>query len=464
MFFRFNLHPLHIPLILLIASYSLLVTFLPAEAVSFNPHYIISDQELTDYQSLNENSIQDFLRGKSGALGLYKTTGLDGQTKSATEIIYQASQKHKINPQVILTLLQKEQSLIENPNPSWSDFDWATGFGVCDSCSKEDPKIAKFKGFAKQIDKAAEIFRWYLEEYKKNTSSWLYQVGRSYQIDGHQVTPLNLATACLYNYTPHWNGNFNFWKIWNKWFAKIYPDGTLLQEKNQPGVWLIQWGKRRPFINRAAFLSGWNPKKIIQVERVDLERYEIGPSIKFPNYSLLRSPGGTVYFLVNDQRRGISSQEVFRKIGFNPEEIIDLDWDEIDDYPEIDPITLSSSYPTGALLQDKTTGGVWYVKNGIKQPIIDRVILRINFSSYPIIPADPSELAKYPSQSPIKIKDGELVTSPQTSMIYVISAGEKLPILSPSSFIALGYKWENVINVPNNVLQLHPTGSSIKLF
>lgn len=435
----------------------------PLQAVSFNPHYIISDQELTDYQSMGQNLIQKFLENKPGALASYQTTDLKGLIKSSSEIIFRASQDHKINPQVLLVLLQKEQSLIENSKPSWRNFDWATGFGVCDSCSTEDPKIAEYKGFAKQIDNAAAVFRWYLEEYEKNSSPWLYQVGRTYQIDAYQIIPLNQGTACLYNYTPHYHGNFNFWQIWNKWFAKNYPDGTLLQEKGQPGVWLIQHGKRRPFLNQAAFLSGWNPKKIVQISRTDLEKYEIGAQIKFPNYSLFRSPSGTVYLLIDGQRRGIASREVFQKIGFNPEEIIDLKWDELADYSEIEPITLSSIYPTGALLQDKITGGVWYIKNGIKQPIIDRSILKINFSLQPLLPEDSLTLANYPSLSPVKIKDGELVTSPQTSMIYVISSGEKLPIPSPSAFVRLGYKWENVISVPDKVLQLHPTGLPVDL-
>ena len=459
-------------LFLLLLSFQLLAFGSPAQAVSFNPHYIISDQEFTDYQSMSRESIQKFLEGKSGQLAYYQEKDIDGIMRFSSEIIYNASQKYKINPQVILALLQKEQSLIENPNPSQHNWDWATGFALCDSCNSDNPVLIKYKGFPIQVEKAAGVFRWYLDEYKNNTSDWLFQAGQTYNIDDYQITPLSFATACLYNYTPHYSGNWRFWQLWNKWFAKIYPDGTLLQEKNQPGVWLIQFGKRRPFLSRAAFLSGYDPKKIIQVDRVDLERYEIGSKIKFPNYSLLRSPAGTVYLLVDGERRGIVSQEVFRKIGFNPEEIIDLTWQELDDYPEKEPIAFESIYPTGALLQDKTTGGVWYVKNGIKQPIIDRIILKINFKNQPIIPIDPSELANYPSQSPIKIKDGELITSlpstlpmagveknsPQTLLIYVISDGEKLPILSPSAFTKLGYKWENVIKVPDKVLQLHLTG------
>lgn len=433
------------------------------QAANFNPNYIISDHELTDHQTMNLASIQRFLESKSGILAYFKTSDLNGQIKSSGEIIFEASQKYKINPQVILTLLQKEQSLIENPIPTEDSLDWATGFGLCEDCNKKDPRIIQYKGFAKQIDKAAEIFRWYLEEYEKKSSLWLYQVGQTYQIDDQKVVPLNHATACLYNYTPHWRGNFSFWQIWNKWFAKVYPEGTLLQVKGEFGIWLVRGGKRRPFLNRAAFLSSYDPKKVLQVERIDLERYEPGLPIKYPQYALLRSPGGTVYLLVDGQRRGISSREVFRAIGFNPEEIIDLDWQELISYPEIEPITLKSIFPTGGLLQNKITGGVWHVKNGVKRAIIDRTILKINFPKHSIINVDPEELKRYPTQGPIKIKDGELVSSPQSATIYIISNGEKLPIISPSTFVKLGYKWENVTLVPEKVLQLHPTGLPVSV-
>ncbi len=433
------------------------------QATNFNPNYIISDHELTDYQTMNLTSVQKFLESKSGILAYFKASDLSGQIKSSGEIIFEASQKYKINPQIILVLLQKEQSLIENPAPTEDNLNWATGFGLCESCNKKDPKISQFRGFVKQIDKAAEIFRWYLEEYEKKSSLWLHQVGQTYQIDNQKITPLNYATACLYNYTPHWRGNFNFWQIWNKWFAKIYPEGTLLQVKREPGIWLIQGGKRRPFLNKAAFLSSYDPKKVLQVERIDLERYESGLPIKHPQYALLRSPGGTVYLLIDGQRRGIISREVFRTIGFNPEEIIDLDWQELVFYPEVEPITLKSVFPAGALLQDKTTGGVWYVKNGIKRAIIDYTILKINFSKHSIAIVDPEELKRYPTQEPIKIKDGELVSSSQVPTIYIISNGEKLPINSPSTFVKLGYKWENVTLVPEKVLQLHPTGLPVSV-
>jgi len=39
-------------------------------------------------------------------------------------------------------------------------------------------------------------------------------------------------------------------------------------------------------------------------------------------------------------------------------------------------ITVETIYPTGALLQDNQTGGVYYIKDTIKQPIYSREIMK----------------------------------------------------------------------------------------
>ncbi len=452
-----------------IISLSLIITFLfinsllplNCSAASFNPNYILSNQELTDYQSMSLGAIQRFLNSKSGILKNYQTKDIDGKKKTAAEIIFQASQRYKINPQVILTLLQKEQSLIDNPRPTSYNLDWACGYHRPTGSDPNDPKLQPYKGFAVQVDGAAATFRWYIDHYP---TPWLRIAGKTYNFDGHLITPQNMATAALYNYTPHYQGNYQFWKIWQKWFVKIYPDGTLLQAEGEPGIWLIQHQKRRPFLSRAAFLSRYNPQKVILVSKEDLEKYEIGQPIKFPQYSLLRSPGGTVYLLVDDERRGFRSKEAFMMMGFNPEEIIDVSWQDLSIYPEGKPITIKSVYPVGALLQDRKTGAVFYVKDGIKRGIIDKSILEINFPHYHLIPAAEGELEKYLKGKPLGIKDGELVKASSESSVYVIANGLKRPIISAEVFEKLGYKWENIKEVPKKVLDLlHPTGPIIDI-
>ena len=129
--------------------------------------------------------------------------------------------------------------------------------------------IQKFKGFGRQVDRAAWRNRYYIEH--PNEFKW--QVGETYTIDDTDVTMYNQATVNLYTYTPHIHGNYNFWKLWNTWFLVRYPDGSLLKLKDEPGIWLIKNGQRRAFLSKGAFLSRYDPNKVLIVGRNDLAQY-----------------------------------------------------------------------------------------------------------------------------------------------------------------------------------------------
>ena len=449
----------------------LLSPLLPARAGQFNPNNIITDYELEDYQSLSQNSIQRFLESKNSFLARY-TEVISGVRKSASQIIYEESQLYRINPKFILTMLQKEQSLLTDTNPSQNQLDWATGFSICDSCSKSDPALIQFKGFYNQVSLLAEKVRVnYLRDLRslgKTFTGWGPGKEKT-TLDGYKIIPVNNATAILYTYNPYHGSNtgiganFNFWKIWNRYFVRNYPDGTLIQQQGRDGVWLLQNGLRRPFKSRAALFSRYNPNRIIQVSKNELEKYDIGAPIQFANYSLLRAPWGTIYLLVDDTIRGIKSKEVFRTIGFNPEEVINVSEEDIKQYNEGEPISLASAYPIGSLLQDNTTGAVFYVENGKKSAIIDRAILKTNYPNQPIIQVHTNELAKYEYAGRVGLKEGTIIKSQNSNSVYIISKNKKRPIVSGEVFEKLGYSWEEIVDVPQKVLDLHNEGSPLDL-
>lgn len=446
----------------IISLVALAALFLPNLALAdFNPDYIISDQELTDYNAMSLSQVQKFLEDKGSALAYYATIDTDGLGRTASEIIWRVAQSYKVSPKVLLVTLQKEQSLITETAPTQKQLDWATGYGICDSCSMSDPTLQKYKGFATQVDYAAGWKRWFLDN--ALTLSWVKLPGITYLIDTYRVTPNNLATAAFYTYTPHYHGNYNFWKLWQDWFGKFFPDGTVLKEADGTGIWLIQRGLRRQFSSYSAFVSRYSPEKLISVSKSELENYEAGTPIKFADYSLLRSPAGTVYLLVGDTRRGFSSNDVFRTIGFNPDEVMDATWEDLNLYVENDPITMQSVYPTGALLQDKTSGGVYFVENGIKKPIWAKQLLTLYFANKKITVVSPDELKKYPTGEPIKFKDGELVLGESSPTVYFVSNSERRPIPSEQVFNGLGFKWTNIIKTTDKILSLHQIGNPVYL-
>jgi len=431
------------------------LTFIQPIWADFNPNYIISDHDLTDYNSMYMGEIQNFLQAKHSYLASY----IDPHIRiTAAQAIYDAAQLHKISPKYILVLLQKEQSLVEDPQPTQDQLDWATGYGICDGCKKTDAKVQKYKGFTNQVDWGAGGTRYYFD----HPDGFNFKVGGAYNIDGQPVTITNHATRALFTYTPHLHGNQNFYQIWQRWFANSYLDGSLLQDNQNGGIYLIRDGKKYPFNSKSAFLSRYNSfKRVVPASPADLNKYPTAQAIKYPNYSLLQVPSGGIYLLDDDTLHPIISKEVFRLLGFNPEEIIPVKTDDIFFYKIGRALTANSAYPTGALLQDTSTGGVYFVQNGVKQPIIARELIKLYFAHKKIIPASQAELSKYTTGEPIKLQDGELVTAPGDPAVYFISHGKKHPFASAQAFTSLGYQWDNIVKVPSRVLALHPNGDMI---
>jgi len=283
---------------------------------SFTPGQIIDDAVFYNSNSMSADQIQSFLNSKvtncdtngtqsasdwgypsytHAQLAQYKREGSHGQTqdsgfhappytclknyaqstpqmeaasgycssigagsKTSAQIIKDVSVACGINPQVLLVLLNKEQSLVTDNWPLQRQYTKATGFACPDtnppSC---DPAYA---GFFYQVYNAARQFK----VYQKNPNNYNYVAGRSnrvyYQVNlgsfinptgnendpsrngqsgcGYQnVQILNQATASLYTYTPYQPneralgnlygtgdgcsayGNRNFWRVFTDWFG-----------------------------------------------------------------------------------------------------------------------------------------------------------------------------------------------------------------------------------------------------
>lgn len=483
--------------------YLLLILLLPALLVSvakvsaqeidplFNPSHIIDDSEMLNTTSLSVTEIQQFLAKKGSYLATYNTINSYGTPKSAAEIIYDAARNNydcdgvdlgenpteatriarckkigTINPKAILVLLQKEASLIENASPIQARLDWATGYG----CPDGNACNPYYKGFGKQVNSAALQFLAYMNE----SSRYPYKAGQVYTFSNPYgticnepmtVIPENQATAALYNYTPHvYNGNYNFYRLYKQYFpagSKNYPNGTLVQIQGEAGIWLMQDGLKRPFLSYSALISRFDPKKVVTVNSDALASYAKGAPIKFPNYSLLRSPEKNIYLIVNDEKRLIAGTDVFKKIGFSTEEIVDVTNQDLESYKIGVDVTASSTYPTGKLLQDPKSGGIYYVESGFKYPIIDKILLSTKFRGKIITKATTIELAKYTKGTPVLFGDGELVMSATLPSVYLISEGRKRPFLSGQTFESLGYKFSNVITVSPQLLANYPMGDAV---
>jgi hypothetical protein len=198
-------------------------------AVVFRPDSVISDNAMRDYDSMSVAQIQAFLNKRPGRLDTLVTTDCAGVRKPASRIIWEACQRWTISPKVMLTMLQKEQSLLTRRKLAKNTLSRAIGAGC------PDGKTNRYPGFGKQMWWGAYCLDGYgegrnrpgLPIFRQGVAYWVY--GKR----GAHLHPKNLGTFKLYVYNPSigakkpygglsrraCTGNANFWKIYRKYFG-----------------------------------------------------------------------------------------------------------------------------------------------------------------------------------------------------------------------------------------------------
>lgn len=180
----------------------------------YDPLLVITDENFRDAGSMSQAEVQAFLETMPGILKTYTavehgTHG--GAIKPASQIIWEAAQANNISPKVILTTLQKEQSLLTYVNPSKTRLDRAMGCGVYSG--SPDYHV----GFGDQVWTGAQKLSTYEITYKwfpgLSKNVWSYP-------DDHRINIVvkNAATFALYTYTPYYP-QVGFWNIHVKYFG-----------------------------------------------------------------------------------------------------------------------------------------------------------------------------------------------------------------------------------------------------
>ncbi len=111
------------------------------------------------------------------------------------------------------------------------------------------------------------------------------------------------------------------------------PDGTLIKYPDQPGIYLIESNKKRAFASGEIFEKlGFKWEEVIEIPYSEtyidgelITGWLNGTLIKYPD-----QPG--IYLIQGGSKRAFASGEIFEKLGFKWEEVIEIPSDEI--YPD----------------------------------------------------------------------------------------------------------------------------------
>ena len=105
---------------------------------------------------------------------------------------------------------------------------------------------------------------------------------------------------------------------------------------------------------------------------------------------------------------------------------------------------------------------MYFVENGVKQPIFSKEIMKVNFPGKILTSVSPEELDKYQTGEPVKFKDGELIKAAGDSKVYVIAGGFRRWIKTARAFANFSYKWDNIITTTPQAVAVHPLGEDLE--
>ncbi len=447
------------------------ISFFPLSSVYagriFDPNNIITDQELSDKDSLSRAAIQTFLERKNSVLSQYEQE-IEGVNKKASEIIWEVGQKYSINPKFLLTTLEKEQGLISKSNATEKAIDWATGYSCFGGTCNE-----RHKGFYNQVLAAAAT----QDIYRQRAGQFSFRVGQTTKtVDGYNVTPLNQATANLYIYTPYvghapelginfqFGANKLFWRIWHRYFSEQkFLDGQIITHGGR--YWLIKNNKKYEFASKELFLNDYKENDAINVSSKAALSYPDGPKIYFAENSLVKENSSSqIYLIAEGLKRPIIDNNALAllsdfRIAVSAQQIPTVSFDKLLAYGDGPHISASSIYPQGKLFRDEG-GKIWQIKDNIRREV-DLVVWQQRFNSQVPETINSSTLEGYLRGTPVRLKDGTFVEN--SGRYFLISNGKRMRIEDTEIFNRIfGIDKKNsALKISSQLLQIHAAGEVI---
>lgn len=471
----------------IVAVLALSVSVLPLlnvgqASASFNKNMLITDSVFSNSSTMSAATIDSFLNtfpsscistnNKFSAIdptGYNPTNGFlfSSGNVSAGRIIHDAAAAYDLNPQVILSTLQKEQSLVSGTaGCSTLRYVGAMGYGCPDSGTTHSYSGGNFysingvkttsvsgtcvntkdkAGFSQQVIRGAWLLKFGQQRSKGNVNwaiirgSWnnsddpdtcyggpmtkgTFKRCKSdanpaiYDgftvIDSQSVFMGSGGSAALYWYTPHLHGNQSFVNIYEGWFGSTigladvaHPDGALVKTLTSNAIYLLKGGQLWTFPNPQALYSyGYSFSQVKPATGPD-EALTVAGSLPYREGSLVKGSGDTVYII--DDQSGTSIKRAFN----------------------------SASVFTG---------------------------LGYKFSDVQTVPdaSLPSTTGTAVSTIATAHPDGTLVKASNSSTVYLIQAGSKKYFTSPAKLFSQGYDWSDVKAATSQDIAL-TTGNSV---
>lgn len=116
-------------------------------------------------------------------------------------------------------------------------------------------------------------------------------------------------------------------------------------------------------------------------------------------------------------------------------------------------------YPSGSFI--RTEKGYFFISGPGKRLRIISLRVLMSWAPQRVIKTTEAAVAKYKVTSKIKFRNGSLIYSIADGKMYLIEAGSRRHILSPSALDRIGARRGEAVTVSSEEINLHPEGEPL---
>lgn len=236
----------------------------------------------------------------------------------------------------------------------------------------------------------------------------------------------------------------------------LYANGTILKSRTEENVFTIEQQQKRLITSAQLFERlGYKWENIVIAENKEVENLPTGKNMIYPDGTLIHPNGAPdIYLVSQNQRRLITSETLLRKLGYNFAQVVNIASAHLNDYAPGE----AAHYPEGALVKTADSPAVYQIKAEGKLEFTSYNLFKIiTAGRTDFVTISGPEMALYATTGIVRYPDQSLLKAKGTEKIYVVRSGQAAWISSAEEFSRAGYKWENVMNVDANELKLYVT-------
>ena len=172
--------------------------------------------------------------------------------------------------------------------------------------------------------------------------------------------------------------------------------------------------------------------------------------------TLLGGPDGTVYLVSRGQRRPISPT-VRSALGMSTSSVRPATARMLRLHPDGPRVSSAAALVDGMFARRSGSSSVFLVSNGSARPVSAAVLRSFRVASTDVAVVDAGLLDPLPLGAPLPFREGTLIITPD-GKLFLISGGQRRPIVHPEGLSALGYTRAGVVSATTAEAAVSPEG------